>query len=68
MIKDTGELARPSINTKWIGTNANGQNLSNAVFPVPRQSIMADSYNVSQELVRQIQLDTGIDSRSLGIQ
>jgi hypothetical protein len=29
---------------------------------------MADSFNVSQELVRQIQLDTGIDSRSLGIQ
>lgn len=29
---------------------------------------MADSYNVSQEITRQIQLDTGIDSRSLGVQ
>lgn len=68
IIKDTTELTRPSINTKWIWANAWNQNLSNAVYPVPRQSIMADSFNVSQELVRQIQLDTGIDSRSLGIQ
>lgn len=29
---------------------------------------MADSFNVSQEITRQIQLDTGIDSRSLGVQ
>lgn len=69
LVKDTGELTRPSINTKWIWVNADGnQNLSNAVYPVPRQSIMADSFNVSQEIVRQIQLDTGIDSRSLWIQ
>lgn len=68
IVKDTTELTRPSINTKWIGVNAGQQNLSNAVYPVPRQSIMADSFNVSQELVRQIQLDTGIDSRSLGVQ
>lgn len=68
IVKDTTELTRPSINTKWIGANAGTQSLSNAVYPVPRQSIMADSFNVSQELVRQIQLDTGIDSRSLGIQ
>lgn len=66
IVKDTGELTRPSINTKWIGANLqSGENLSNAVYPVPRQSIMADSFNVSQEIVRQIQLDTGIDSRSL---
>lgn len=65
IVKDTTELTRPSINTKWIGANAGTQSLSNAVYPVPRQSIMADSFNVSQELVRQIQLDTGIDSRSL---
>lgn len=68
IVKDTTELTRPSVNTKWIGANAGSQNLSNAVYPVPRQSIMADSFNVSQELVRQIQLDTGIDSRSLGVQ
>ena len=68
IVKDTTELTRPSVNTKWIGANAGNQNLSNAVYPVPRQSIMADSFNVSQELVRQIQLDTGIDSRSLGVQ
>lgn len=68
IIKDTTELKSPSINTKWIWANAGNQNLSNAVYPVPRPSIMADSFNVSQELVRQIQLDTGIDSRSLGIQ
>jgi len=68
IVKDTTELTRPSINTKWIGVNAGNQSLNNAVYPVPRQSIMADSFNVSQELVRQIQLDTGIDSRSLGVQ
>lgn len=68
IVKDTGELTRPSINTKWIGVNAQGESLSNAVMPVPRQSIMADSFNVSAELARQIQLDTGIDSRSLGVQ
>lgn len=68
IVKDTTELTRPSVNTKWIWANAGNQSLSNAVYPVPRQSIMADSFNVSQELVRQIQLDTGIDSRSLGVQ
>lgn len=69
IVKDTWELTRPSINTKWIGANLSpGESLSNAVYPVPRQSIMADSFNVSQEIIRQIQLDTGIDSRSLGVQ
>lgn len=68
IVKDTSELTNPSINTKWIGANAGNNSLSNAIYPVPRQSIMADSFNVSQELIRQIQLDTGIDSRSLGVQ
>ena len=68
IVKDTWELTRPSINTKWIWVNASEWQLSNAVYPVPRQSIMADSFNVSQELVRQIQLDTWIDSRSLWVQ
>ena len=67
LVKDTSELTRPSINTKWIGVKAQGENLSNAVYPVPRQSIMADSYNVSSEISRQIQLDTAMDSRSLGV-
>lgn len=68
IVKDTSELTRPTLETKWIGANAGNNSLSNAIYPVPRQSIMADSFNVSQELVRQIQLDTGIDSRSLGVQ
>lgn len=68
IVKDTSELTKPSINTKWIGANAGNNSLSNAVYPVPRQSIMADSFNVSQEIIRQIQLDTGIDSRSLWVQ
>ena len=68
IVKDTSELTNPSINTKWIGANAGNNSLSNAIYPVPRQSIMADSFNVSQELIRQIQLDTGIDSRSLWVQ
>lgn len=68
IIKDTWELTKPSINTKWIWVNAWEWQLWNAVYPVPRQSIMADSFNVSQEITRQIQLDTGIDSRSLWVQ
>ena len=68
IVKNTTELTRPSINTKWVGVNAGGQSLSNAVYPVPRQSIQQDSFAVSQEISRQIQLDTGIDSRTLGVQ
>lgn len=68
LIKDTTDLSRPSINTKWIWVNAGNNSLSNAVYPVPRQNILADSFNVSNELTRQIQLDTWIDSRSLWVQ
>lgn len=69
IVKDTGELTRPSINTKWIGANVqSGENHSNAVYPVPRQSIMADSFN---GITRDSSPNTaryGIDSRSLGVQ
>ncbi len=40
---------------------------SAAIYPVPRQSIAADSYNVSQELKAQYQLDTGFSSNTLGV-
>lgn len=67
MVKNTADLTRPTLNTKWIGVNAWGGNLSNAVYPVPRQSMMQDSYNVSSELTRQIQLDTWISENSLWV-
>lgn len=67
MVKNTADLLKPSINTKWIGVNAGNNSLSNAVYPVPRQNIMADSYNVSAELSRQIQLDTGISENTLWV-
>lgn len=67
IVKNTTELTKPSINTKWIWVNAWWQNLSNAVYPVPRQSIMQDSYNVSNELSKQIQLDTWISENTLWV-
>ena len=58
IVKDTSQLTKPSINTKWIKVQAGNQNLSNAVYPVPRQSIMQDSFQVSNEIAKQRQLDT----------
>jgi len=67
IVKNTTELLKPSTNTKWIWVNAWNQSLANAVYPVPRQSIMQDSYTVSAELAQQIQLDTWISDNSLWI-
>lgn len=67
IIKNTTELTKPSVTTKWVWVNAWGQSLSNAVYPVPRQSIMQDSYNVTWELSKQMQLDTWISENSLWV-
>ena len=67
IIKNAWDLTKPSINTKWIWVSGWNQNLSNAVYPVPRQNILADSYNVSNELARQIPLDTWISENQLGV-
>lgn len=67
IVKNTTDLMSPSTNTKWIGVNPKGWNISNAVYPVPRQSIMQDSYAVTNELNKQASLDTWISDDSLGI-
>ena len=67
IVQNTNELTKPSINTKWIKVNAWMWNLSNAVYPVPRQSIMQDSFAVSSELSRQIQLDTWISENTMWV-
>lgn len=67
-IKNRNELTAPTTNPKWIAINPDsGVSPANAVYPVPRTSIMADSFNVSQELKAQIQQDTGISANSLGV-
>lgn len=67
IVKNTSDLKNPSINTKWIWVKSGGQPLSNAIYPVPRQNIMQDSYNVSNEIRRQQQLDTGIGENTLWV-
>lgn len=67
IITNTNELTRPSINTKWVKVNAGWQSLSNAVYPIPRQSIMQDSFAVTNELSRQLQLDTWISENTLWV-
>ena len=67
-IKNANELKSPTVNPRWIGVNPDsGVPLSAAVYPVPRQNISADSYNVSQELKQQYQLDTGFGPNTLGV-
>lgn len=67
-IKNRNDLTAPTTNPKWIAINPDsGVSPANAIYPVPRTSIMADSFNVSQELRQQIQQDTGISAQSLGV-
>lgn len=67
VVKNTSELLKPSTNTKWIWVNAWAWSLSNAVYPVPRQSIMQDSYNVSSEMSRQLQVETWMSENTLWV-
>ena len=42
--------------------------LSDAVYTVPRQSMIQDSYAISNEINQIIQQDTGFDARTLWVQ
>lgn len=68
IVKNVDQLRSPSTNPKWIPVDTTFGPIQNAIYPVPRQQIAQDSWNVSQEISRQIQLDTGFDSRTLGTQ
>lgn len=68
-IKNIEDLKRPSTNPKYISYNGqSGVPISSALYPVPRENIMADSFNVSNEIITQIYSDTGMDARTLGVQ
>lgn len=68
MIKDTKELTAPSLNAKYIKVNPKGgQDMSQIIYPVPRPQIGQDSYAVSNEITKQIQLDTSIDANTMGV-
>lgn len=69
VVKNHVELSEPSIEPKWVVANvAQGDRLSDAVYTVPRQSMIQDSYVVSTEINQIIQQDTGFDARTLGVQ
>lgn len=65
IITDKATLITPSIETKWIGADWSKWAISSAVYPLPRQNITQDSWNVSQELKAEIQKDTGMDNRTM---
>lgn len=68
VVKNHVDLTEPSIEPKWVVANVQQwDRLSDAVYTVPRQSIMADSYNVSNEIAQIIQQDTWFDARTLGV-
>lgn len=65
-VPNKADLLSPSTDPKWIPFNsASGVPISNAIYPIPRPNIQADSFNMVQELSRQLQLDTGVDARTL---
>lgn len=66
LVKNHLDLTEPSIEPKWVVANVNqGDRISDAVYTVPRQSMIQDSYAVSNEISQIIQQDTGFDSRTL---
>lgn len=68
-IKNVEDIKRPSTNPKYTPYNSvSGVPISQALYPVPRENIMADSFNVSNEIISQVYKDTGIDARTLGVQ
>ena len=67
-VQNANEIARPSTNPKIIGVDGKNNPISQAVYPVPRNNILEDSFRVSQEIMEAMQLETGIDSRTLWVQ
>ena len=69
VVKNHIELTEPTIEPKWVVANvAQWDRLSDAVYTVPRQSMIQDSYAISNEINQIIQQDTGFDARTLGVQ
>ena len=69
-VQNANEIARPSTNPKiiWVDVKNGWSPISWAVYPVPRNNILEDSFRVSQEIMDALQMETGIDSRTLWVQ
>lgn len=67
-VQNAEELARPSLNPKLIWVDGKNNPISQAVYPVPRNNILEDSYRVTQEIQNALQLETGINNNQLGVQ
>lgn len=67
-VQNANEIARPSTNPKIIWVDGKNNPISQAVYPVPRNNILEDSFRVSQEIMEALQMETGIDSRTLWVQ
>ena len=67
-VQNANEIARPSTNPKIIGVDGKNNPISQAVYPVPRNNILEDSFRVSQEIMEAMQLETGINNNQLWVQ
>ena len=64
-VQNANEIARPSTNPKIIGVDGKNNPISQAVYPVPRNNILEDSFRVSQEIMEALQMETGINNNQL---
>ena len=67
-VQNANEIARPSTNPKIIWVDGKNNPISQAVYPVPRNNILEDSFRVSQEIMEAMQMETGINNNQLGVQ
>ena len=67
-VQNANEIARPSTNPKIIWVDGKNNPISQAVYPVPRNNILEDSFRVSQEIMEAMQLETGINNNQLWVQ
>ena len=67
-VRNAKNLATPSINPKYVGVDGSKWPISQAVYPVPRNNILEDSFRVTQEISDALQKETGINNNQLGVQ
>ena len=67
-VQNANEIARPSTNPKIIWVDGKNNPISQAVYPVPRNNILEDSFRVSQEIMEALQMETGINNNQLWVQ
>ena len=67
-VKNAKNLATPSINPKYVWVDGSKWPISWAVYPVPRNNILEDSFRVTQEIQDALQKETGINNNQLWVQ